>query len=117
MEQPQFPSETAIEECGICYLDFGTARKAQSLAACGHVMCSSCLQHLVAKDGTVTCPYCRAHSALPSDDEDGSSVGSEKGRSPRSWFKRLYKKSKRRRQGSLAHDDIRDLAIMSSFFI
>ncbi|OCT90609.1 RING finger protein 227 [Xenopus laevis] len=115
-QAPEFPSVTNMEECGICYLDFGAGRKAQSLAACGHVMCTSCLQHLLGKGSTVTCPYCRAPSTLPSDDEDGSSVGSEKGRGPRSWFKRLYKNSRRRHQDNLAQDDLRHLAIMSSYF-
>ncbi|KAG8441518.1 hypothetical protein GDO86_007038 [Hymenochirus boettgeri] len=103
-------------ECGICYLDYDVSREARSLTACGHVMCASCLLQLVGKGGAVTCPFCRARSKLPGDKEDGSET-SGKGRGPGKWLKRLYRKSRRSSQVNLAHDDIRDLALMSSYFI
>ncbi|XP_077326759.1 RING finger protein 227 [Lithobates pipiens] len=104
------------EECGICYLDYGQERSRRSLAACRHVVCSECLERLAARAGEVTCPFCRAPSPLPSDEEE-ETEGAVKG--PFKWLKRLCKKTRAgsRRTGSLANEDLRDLAIMSSYFM
>ncbi|XP_069842199.1 RING finger protein 227 [Dendropsophus ebraccatus] len=107
----------AMEECGICYLDYDQERKPRSLAACRHVICSSCLEHLAARGGEVTCPFCRAPSPLPSDDEEEAGASDVTGRFK--WFKRLYRKSKAgsRRRGCVANEDLRDMALMCSYFM
>ncbi|OCT56148.1 E3 ubiquitin-protein ligase RNF182 [Xenopus laevis] len=84
-----------MEECGICCYEYGPGREAFWLDGCVHVICASCLGHLVGKSGTIMCPYCRAFSALPSDQLYGLCGGSEKGRSHRSWIKRLFHPRKR----------------------
>ncbi|KAG8548379.1 hypothetical protein GDO81_025620 [Engystomops pustulosus] len=108
--------DVAVEECGICYHDYGEARKPQQLAACRHVICSCCLQHLGAGGGAVSCPFCRAPSPLRSDDEE-EGTGDVTG--PFKWLKKLYRKSRAgsRRRGSLANEDIRDMALMCSYFM
>ncbi|XP_063302090.1 RING finger protein 227-like [Pelobates fuscus] len=107
------------EECGVCYQGYGADRKACPLTACRHVVCDGCLKRL-ATEGAVKCPFCRAHSPLPSDEEeveDAEGVA-RKSTGPRSWLKRLCRKARAgsRRQDSLGKDDIRDLALMSSYF-
>ncbi|XP_053321193.1 RING finger protein 227-like [Spea bombifrons] len=111
--------EVNMEECGICYQDYGPGRRPRPLASCRHAVCECCLQRLGAKGGTIACPFCRAHSPLPSDEEDGASDVREKGTGPRGWLKRLCRKSRAsfRRQGSLTKEDIRDMALMSSYFL
>ncbi|XP_063786220.1 RING finger protein 227-like [Pseudophryne corroboree] len=106
-----------MAECGICYHDYGQARKPRPLPTCRHVLCSVCLDHLTAHSGEVTCPFCRASSPLPSDEEEGA--GDVTGKGPIKWLKRLYRKSKAgsRRRASLANEDIRDIALMSSYFM
>lgn len=112
------PLHTAdMEECGICYLDYSQERRKRSLAACRHVVCSDCLERLAARAGEITCPFCRAPSPLPSDEEGEESDVAVKG--PFKWLKKLCKKTRAgsRRRGSLAKEDLRDLAIMSSYFM
>ncbi|KAG9468408.1 hypothetical protein GDO78_022804 [Eleutherodactylus coqui] len=106
----------AVEECGICYLDYSQGRKPCSLAACGHVICSCCLARLATRIGEVTCPFCRTPSLLLSDDEE-EGVNDVTG--PFKWLKRLYKKSKAgfRHRGSLNHEDVRDMAMMCSYLV
>ncbi|XP_075062555.1 RING finger protein 227 [Mixophyes fleayi] len=107
-----------MEECGICYLDYGPERRARPLATCRHVVCSSCLEQLTARSREVTCPFCRASSPLPSDEEE-EGVAEASGKGPFKWLKKLYRRSKAgsRRRGSLTNEDIRDLAVMSSYFM
>lgn len=105
-----------MEECGICYLDYDQERKPRLLAACRHVICSSCLEHLAARGAGVTCPFCRAPSPLPSDEEE---EGSRDVTGPFKWLKKLYRKSKAgsRRRGALTNEDLRDMALMCSYFM
>ncbi|XP_044138669.1 RING finger protein 227 [Bufo gargarizans] len=107
-----------MEECGICYLDYDQERKPRPLAACRHVICSGCLKHLAAKGSEVTCPFCRAPSPLPSDDEE-EEAGNGDVTGPFKWLKRLYRKSRAgsRRRGSLPKEDLRDMALMCSYFM
>ncbi|XP_041441459.1 E3 ubiquitin-protein ligase RNF182-like [Xenopus laevis] len=84
-----------MEECGICCYEYGQGREAQALKGCVHVICASCLLQMVDKSGTVMCPYCRAISALPSDQLDRLCGGSEKGRSHTCWLKRFFHPAKR----------------------
>ncbi|KAM8972812.1 RING finger protein 227 [Pelodytes ibericus] len=109
----------AEEECGICYQDYGPDRKPHPLSTCRHVLCACCLEHLAAKDGAVTCPFCRAPSPLPSDDEARPADVTGKVKGLRRWLKRFSRTSRAgsRRQGSFVKDDIRDLALMSSFLV
>ncbi|KAE8620397.1 hypothetical protein XENTR_v10010221 [Xenopus tropicalis] len=88
-----------MEECGICCYEYGPGREPQPLDGCVHVICTLCLMELVGKRGAIMCPYCRAFSALPSDHLYGVCGGSKKGRSHRSWLKRLFHSTKRH-QGS-----------------
>ncbi|KAM5171419.1 RING finger protein 227-like [Mantella aurantiaca] len=114
------PLPTAdMEECGICYLDYGQERRPRPLAGCSHVVCSDCLERLAAGVGEVTCPFCRAPSPLPSDEEEEEQDGDVTVKGPFKWLKRLCRKAKAgsRRRGSLANEDLRDLALMSSYFM
>ncbi|KAM3924266.1 RING finger protein 227 [Leptodactylus fuscus] len=108
----------ATEECGICYIDYGQERKPRRLAACRHVICSGCLEHLAARGGAVQCPFCRAPSPLPSDDEE-EEAGTSDVTGPFKWLKKLYRKSKAgsRRRGKLANEDLRDMAMMCSYLM
>ncbi|XP_056426092.1 RING finger protein 227 [Hyla sarda] len=107
------------EECGICYLDYCQERKRRSLAACHHVICSGCLESLASMGGDeVTCPFCRAPSPLPSDDEEGAGTTDVTGRFK--WFKRLYRRKSKagsRRRGSMANEDLRDMVLICSYFM
>ncbi|XP_075434319.1 RING finger protein 227-like [Ascaphus truei] len=111
------------EECGICCQSYGPGRSARSLSACRHVVCARCLLSLAdKKGGAVTCPFCRAPSPLPSDEEEEDAAGdvTSKGAGPAKWLKQLCRRAKAgsRRQGSsLVHNDIRDLALMNSYFM
>ncbi|CAJ0922397.1 unnamed protein product [Ranitomeya imitator] len=104
-------SNVAEEECGICYLDYDQERRRRSLAACRHVICSSCLDHLAVRGSEVTCPYCRAPSPLLPSDHDVTG--------PLKWLKRLCRKSRAgsRRRGCVANEDLRDMAMMCSYFM
>ncbi|XP_068128218.1 RING finger protein 227 [Hyperolius riggenbachi] len=118
MQNVMTSSDSHMEECGICYLDYGQERRPRPLAACRHVVCSDCLEHLAARAGEVTCPFCRAPSPLPSDEEEGGE-GDVAVKGPLKWLKKLCKKTKSgsRRRGSLASEDVRDLAMMCSYFM
>ncbi|XP_018109278.1 E3 ubiquitin-protein ligase RNF152 isoform X2 [Xenopus laevis] len=91
-----------MEECGICFYEYGPGREAQALDGCVHVICASCLLQMVGKDSTVTCPFCRALCALPSDLLYGQRGGTDKVRSRRSWVKKLLQPTKRH-QGNESH--------------
>ncbi|XP_053574265.1 E3 ubiquitin-protein ligase RNF182 [Bombina bombina] len=103
------------EECGICYQDYGPDRRPRPLTSCRHTVCEQCLDHLVGKGVDVTCPFCRARSTLPSDEEEGA----EKGLSATKWFKKLCRKSRNRsrRQGAVANEEFKDMAMMCTFIM
>ncbi|KAE8620398.1 hypothetical protein XENTR_v10010222 [Xenopus tropicalis] len=105
-----------MEECGICVYQYGPGREAQALAGCVHMVCTSCLRHMAGTDGTVTCPYCRARCALPSNLRPPMCGRTEKGRSRRSWVKKLFQPTKRR-QGTQRQGNIGNVAVICPFFL
>ncbi|XP_041443746.1 E3 ubiquitin-protein ligase RNF182-like [Xenopus laevis] len=108
--------DTDMEECGICCYEYGPGREAHSLDGCVHVICASCLGHLVGKDGTVTCPFCRALCTLPSNLLHRLCGGIEKVPSRTSWVKKLLQ-PKKRHQGSRRAGDISKVGVICPFFL